>query len=346
MTDARANTVTTEMLPVEAELMLPLWYASPKYAYDALRVPDLERTPEQKARLLLYPPPDVPSFVGAYLDAEARRHDAREEVIRLRAVRGRLEAEYAATDAAATAVDAIASMPRISVEPSRAPGCVTYERVGKRRLCEQLSRDLVACDVPDVASLVERAADAALREPQMLVVAARQVAPTMRIVRYRRRARQRTGAAVSLKPTVAQLCEELHPRTDAERDIVAAVVGRDSTSNPRVAMVAMRAIIRKRTQMCVRVVTAQHSLMQSLDERVVEWLRTLDGRKFELCDGSLRVVVREVLATTLRTSTRVTDAALLRVTSLLFGEGLPVEAIRQVQTSLRLLGGSKRARLD
>jgi hypothetical protein len=84
--------------------------------------------------------------------------------------------------------------------------------------------------------------------------------------------------------------------------------------------------------------------MRSLDDRVVGWLRTLDGGMFELSDGTLRVVVREAPVPTLRTSTRVTDAALLRVTSLLFAEGLPVDAIRQVQMSLRLLGGVKRVR--
>jgi hypothetical protein len=292
-------------------LTLPLWYPSPKYDYLAVNTAAGERTPEQHARLLLHPPPAIPQTVRQYLDAEAHKRQVHIEYTAIRRLREQLEREIAR---------ASERVPRAPTTPTLTSSAVTRVCLGKRRLRAQLEVDLTAHGVADAAALASRAADAALDIDD----ADRMVTQRTHVVRYVRRHTRRRAARTPL--SLEELQVQLQPCDTAEQHaysggtnvaLALLAVARHRERRPRAAAVRLRAE------------------MATLQPAVEVWLRTCAANKFELTDGSLRLAVHAVPSVAAR---RLNDAAVLRVTTLLFAEQQPVALIRDVQVGMQRLG--------
>jgi hypothetical protein len=297
---------------------LPLWYPSPKYDYVALDTDADERTPEQRARLLLHPPQRISVAVRQYLDAEARKHTAHGEYAATRAMRQTMETRIAAARRQAT--------PDMAIEPTPVASRV---HVGARRVREQLEADLEAHGASNGAALAARAADAALDD-----VADCMTTQRTHVVRYRRRRSAKCALPARASLTPVELQTALQPRDGAERHAHAG------EAHPALALLAVARCRERRQRAAEATIRTEMAALQPV---VVEWLRTCADEKFELSDGSLRLAVRAARAPTAH---RLSDAAVLRVTALLFAEQQPVEVIRYVQEGLLRLGSGAAADVE
>jgi hypothetical protein len=311
--------------PMQLEgLALPLWYPSAKYDYDALRIAATERTPEQNARLLLYPPPQIPRAVCAYLDTEANKHaahaafvDAGETVAHVEATIARAQTQAMETGEASNATVAT-----VSVVP----------RIGKRCVCEQLTRDLVANGVAEAAVVAERV----VRRALVRRCTDDTVAPRARLVRYHKQRRRRAGPRATAQriPSLRRLRAALRPGNEEETQACARAA---SVCDALLAVAQCRRGRHRSDELRLR------AEAKTLEPTVMAWLRTLDGGKLELSDGSLSVRTTRAragggfqFAATARGG--INDAALLRLTAALFSDGQPVELIRAAQAGMRRLG--------
>jgi hypothetical protein len=208
------------------------------------------------------------------------------------------------------------------------------QRVGKRRMHEQLVRDLTAHgDVAEPTTLAARVVQQALSGGGVGNNVDAEMTPRrVHVVRYRRRVRRRAPALRASPLTHVQLSSLLQPRDDAEKS-----VGRRAGSGGH----AMLAVARHRQQQLRGHDAHLRAKLRELEPHVVEWLNTRDGAKLELVTGSLRAVSRAVRA---RPAARVTDAAIVRVSAALLAERQPVALVQRVQASMRQLG-DKRARV-
>jgi hypothetical protein len=201
-------------------------------------------------------------------------------------------------------------------------------------------RDLTAHGgVNEPSSLAERVVQQALSE----ATSSGDTEMTMRrvrVVRYRRRLRrdaERASATSAAPLTHAQLRDLLQPRNRVEQGVyrAAASVGHSLLAVARHRYAQLRARdARLRVQ------------MREAEAGVIAWLGTLVDGRLDLASGSLRTTTTTAAAAGARSSAKVTDATIVRVSAALLTAQQPVALVQRVQASLRRLRGGKRARVS
>jgi hypothetical protein len=238
----------------------------------------------------------------------------------------------------------------------RARPVVTYTRVRNRDLREHLTLELRRCRVADASSLAKRAADAACftgdDRHTDVVMEQRQ-----RLVRYRTRVATTDGGAAATRPPWSletirrQLTAwrgggaEAMTDTDDNDDDDDDNGSNDADADTHEA-VQLLGVVDAMARHVQSVNVQLRRRMSDVNTQVAAWLRSLDALRFDLSDGSLRLVTTQPTSAGGRRR-RAADASLeqatMRVSTFLFREQQPDDVVAHVAGSIRRLS-SKRVR--